>query len=78
MKRLGFAVAAMTVAVIAALVFLPFLMPADAVRKSVRGMLPKNRLGRQMLKKLKVYTGPNHPHAAQSPQPLAIEHARRA
>ena len=52
--------------------------PADAVRKSVRGMLPKNRLGRQMLKKLKVYTGPNHPHAAQNPQPLAIEHARRA
>jgi large subunit ribosomal protein L13 len=51
--------------------------PTDAVRKSVRGMLPKNRLGRQMLKKLKVYTGPNHPHAAQNPQPLAIEHARR-
>jgi large subunit ribosomal protein L13 len=49
--------------------------PADAVRKSIRGMLPKNRLGRQMLKKLKVYTGPNHPHAAQNPQPLAIEHA---
>jgi large subunit ribosomal protein L13 len=52
--------------------------PADAVRKSVRGMLPKNRLGRQMLKKLKVYTGPNHPHTAQQPQPLVIEHARRA
>ena len=52
--------------------------PADAVRKSVRGMLPKNRLGRQMLKKLKVYTGPNHPHAAQQPQPLLLEHARRA
>ena len=52
--------------------------PTDAVRKSVRGMLPKNRLGRQMLKKLKVYTGPNHPHSAQNPQPLAIEHARRA
>jgi large subunit ribosomal protein L13 len=51
--------------------------PSDAVRKSVRGMLPKNRLGRQMLKKLKVYTGPNHPHAAQKPQPLPIEHARR-
>lgn len=51
--------------------------PTDAVRKSVRGMLPKNRLGRQMLKKLKVYTGPNHPHSAQNPQPLAIEHARR-
>ena len=52
--------------------------PTDAVRKSVRGMLPKNRLGRQMLKKLKVYTGPNHPHSAQNPQPLAIEHARRS
>ena len=51
--------------------------PTEAVRKSVRGMLPKNRLGRQMLKKLKVYTGPNHPHSAQNPQPLAIEHARR-
>jgi large subunit ribosomal protein L13 len=52
--------------------------PAEAVRKSVRGMLPKNRLGRQMLKKLKVYTGPHHPHSAQQPQPLAIEHARRS
>jgi large subunit ribosomal protein L13 len=52
--------------------------PTDAVRKSVRGMLPKNRLGRQQLKKLKVYTGPNHPHAAQLPQPLLIEHARRS
>ena len=52
--------------------------PADAVRKSVRGMLPKNRLGRQMLKKLKVYTGPHHPHAAQQPTPLAIEDARRS
>jgi large subunit ribosomal protein L13 len=41
-------------------------------------MLPKNRLGRQQLKKLKVYTGPNHPHAAQLPQPLLIEHARRS
>ncbi|HMC67618.1 MAG TPA: 50S ribosomal protein L13 [Mycobacteriales bacterium] len=51
--------------------------PTDAVRKSVRGMLPKNRLGRQMLKKLKVYTGPNHPHTAQKPQPLPLEHARR-
>jgi large subunit ribosomal protein L13 len=52
--------------------------PTDAVRKSVRGMLPKNRLGRQQLKKLKVYTGPNHPHAAQLPQPLLVEHARRS
>ena len=51
--------------------------PADAVRRTVRGMLPKNRLGRQMLKKLKVYAGPDHPHAAQQPQPLEFEHARR-
>jgi large subunit ribosomal protein L13 len=39
-------------------------------------MLPKNRLGRQMLKKLKVYAGPVHPHSAQQPQPLEIAHAR--
>jgi large subunit ribosomal protein L13 len=52
--------------------------PEEAVRKAVRGMLPKTTLGRQMLKKLKVYAGPEHPHQAQSPQPLAIEHARRA
>ena len=52
--------------------------PTEAVRRAVRGMLPKNTLGRQMLKKLKIYTGPDHPHAAQSPQPLAIEHARLA
>ena len=50
--------------------------PAEAVRRTVRGMLPKNRLGRQMLKKLKVYAGPTHPHSAQQPQPLAIEHTR--
>ena len=52
--------------------------PRRAIEKAVWGMLPKNRLGRQMLKKLKVYTGPNHPHTAQKPQPLPIEHARRA
>ena len=52
--------------------------PEEAVRKAVRGMLPKTTLGRQMLKKLKVYAGPEHPHQAQSPQPMAIEHARRA
>jgi len=39
--------------------------------KAVKGMLPKNRLGRQMLKKLKVYAGAEHPHAAQQPKPLA-------
>ncbi len=50
--------------------------PEQAVRRTIRGMLPKNRLGRQMLKKLKVYAGPTHPHAAQQPQPLALEGAR--
>jgi large subunit ribosomal protein L13 len=52
--------------------------PTEVVRKAVRGMLPKTTLGRQMLKKLKIYAGPDHPHAAQSPQPLTLEHARRA
>src|SRR5205823_12128837 len=51
--------------------------PTEAVRRSVRGMLPKNRLGRQMLSKLKVYAGPTHPHAAQQPQALVLEAARR-
>ncbi len=43
-----------------------------AVEKAVRGMLPKNSLGRQMLKKLKVYGGPEHPHAAQRPEPFEL------
>jgi large subunit ribosomal protein L13 len=42
------------------------------VRQAVRGMLPKNSLGRQMLSKLKVYAGPDHPHAAQKPEELTI------
>jgi large subunit ribosomal protein L13 len=46
--------------------------PAFAVEKAVRGMLPKNSLGRAMAGKLKVYEGPNHPHRAQSPEPLAL------
>lgn len=50
--------------------------PEDTLRRSIAGMLPKGRLGRQMIRKLKVYAGPAHPHAAQSPQPYAIEHAR--
>jgi large subunit ribosomal protein L13 len=49
----------------------------EVVRNAVRGMLPRNRLGRQMIDKLKVYNGPEHPHAAQSPQPLEIPGARR-
>jgi large subunit ribosomal protein L13 len=52
--------------------------PEEAIRGAVRGMLPKGPLGRQMLKKLKVYAGPTHPHAAQKPEPLALEAARRA
>ncbi len=50
--------------------------PEDAVRRTVRGMLPKNRLGRQMLRKLKVYAGPTHPHTAQKPKVLTVERAR--
>jgi large subunit ribosomal protein L13 len=52
--------------------------PEEAIRAAVRGMLPKGPLGRQMLKKLKVYAGPTHPHSAQKPEPLALEAARRA
>ena len=51
--------------------------PEEAVRRAVRGMLPKNRLGRQMLTKLKVYVGPTHPHSAQQPAPLEIAASRR-
>ena len=46
--------------------------PEEAVRRAVRGMLPKNTLGRGMLKKLKVHAGPTHPHAAQRPIPLDL------
>jgi len=50
--------------------------PQEAVRRTIRGMLPKNRLGRAQISKLKVYAGPDHPHAAQKPQPLEIDHAK--
>lgn len=50
--------------------------PDDAIRRSVAGMLPKGPLGRQMIKKLKVYGGPEHPHQAQQPTPLALTHAK--
>ena len=50
--------------------------PAEIVRQSIRGMVPKNRLGRQQMSKLQVYAGPTHPHQAQKPVPLEIEHAR--
>jgi large subunit ribosomal protein L13 len=46
--------------------------PEKAVEKAVKGMLPHNSLGRAMLKKLKVYAGPTHPHQAQSPAPFEI------
>ena len=44
--------------------------PEEVIRHAVKGMLPKNRLGRKLIKKLKVYTGPNHPHQAQNPEIL--------
>ena len=46
--------------------------PEKAVEKAIRGMVPKNTLGRQVLSKLKVYAGENHPHAAQQPVPFEI------
>lgn len=45
--------------------------PEEAIRRAVKGMLPRNRLGAQQIRKLKVYAGPDHPHQAQKPQPLA-------
>ena len=48
--------------------------PAEALTIAVRGMLPKNRLGRAMLKKLKVYAGPTHPHTAQNPKQLTLQY----
>jgi large subunit ribosomal protein L13 len=50
--------------------------PEDAIRRSIKGMLPKNRLGRSMISKLKIYRGPTHPHAAQKPETLSLEHAK--
>ena len=47
--------------------------PEEVIRKAVKGMLPRNRLARAQLTKLKVYAGPDHPHAAQQPKPLEIE-----
>ena len=51
--------------------------PEEVVRKAVKGMLPRGPLGAHMLRKLKVYAGPEHPHAAQQPAPLEIAGARR-
>ena len=47
--------------------------PRRVIEHAVRGMLPRNRLGRRMFKKLKVYTGPDHPHAAHRPKPLGLK-----
>lgn len=46
--------------------------PEVVIERAVRGMLPKTRLGRRMIRKLKVYAGPVHPHQAQAPQPLDL------
>jgi large subunit ribosomal protein L13 len=47
--------------------------PTDVLRKAVKGMLPRNRLARTQLTKLKIYAGPEHPHEAQAPKPLNLE-----
>ena len=47
--------------------------PTEVLRVAVKGMLPKNRLARQQITKLKIYAGPEHPHEAQNPRPLALE-----
>ncbi len=52
--------------------------PEEVIRLSVRGMLPKNALGRKMLKKLKVYKGSEHPHKAQMPEKLETKEVRGA
>ena len=46
--------------------------PAAVIERAVRGMLPKTKLGRRMIRKLKVYAGPDHPHSAQRPEPLDL------
>ena len=49
--------------------------PEEVIRKAVKGMLPRNRLARQQLQKLKVYAGPEHPHQAQQPKPMEVLNA---
>jgi large subunit ribosomal protein L13 len=46
--------------------------PTEVIRRAVKGMLPRNRLARQQLNKLKIYAGPEHPHQAQAPEPLKV------
>jgi large subunit ribosomal protein L13 len=50
--------------------------PEEVLRLAVKGMMPRNRLARKQLTKLKVYAGPEHPHRAQKPEPLELRHAR--
>ncbi|HYK96995.1 MAG TPA: 50S ribosomal protein L13 [Candidatus Acidoferrales bacterium] len=52
--------------------------PEEVIRRAVRGMLPQNRLGEQMMRKLHVYVGADHPHAAQKPQMLAAPKSKEA
>ena len=47
--------------------------PEEVIRRAVKGMLPRNRLGRAQLRKLKVYAGPDHPHQAQQPVPMEVD-----
>ena len=47
--------------------------PEEVIRLAVKGMLPRNRLGRAQLRKLKIYAGPDHPHQAQQPKPMEVE-----
>ena len=47
--------------------------PTEVIRKAVKGMLPRNKLGRAQLLKLKVYAGPEHPHVAQAPEPMEVK-----
>lgn len=49
--------------------------PEEVVRRAVKGMLPRGTLGRSMARKLKVYAGPDHPHSAQRPKPLTLDHS---
>lgn len=52
--------------------------PERVIRSAVWGMLPHNRYGRKLMKKLKIYAGPDHPHASQKPQPLVLEADRQS
>jgi large subunit ribosomal protein L13 len=52
--------------------------PEEVIRRAVRGMLPRNRLGEKMIRKLYIYAGPEHPHAAQRPEPMPASAKERA